>query len=162
MFAAGYDITSPDTSFKPESYNCIGWAANDVNHGFWWPMYGYWPFWVKRELTVACFVRTFRWFGYRLCDNSRLEYGYEKVALYALHGVPTHMARQLRDGSWTSKLGDWEDIMHITLDALESYGPIPFGAYGAPILFMKRWIPVSWVVKGLQQFTWKIKVLTQR
>ncbi len=46
---------------------------------------------------------------------------FEKIAIYVdTDGVPTHAARQLPDGSWTSKLGDWEDIQHQTLEALET------------------------------------------
>lgn len=49
-------------------------------------MYVYWPSWiVSPDNTVACFVKTFMSLGYRLCDNSGLELGYDKVALYAIH-----------------------------------------------------------------------------
>lgn len=49
-----------------------------------------------------------------------LDDGYEKVALYVDNaGIPTHMARQLPNGEWTSKLGQLEDISHNDLDALE-------------------------------------------
>lgn len=68
------------------------------------------------------------------------------------------MARQLRDGTWTSKLGAEEDITHFTLDALESYG-IPFGEYGDPVLYMRRFIPISWPVRGIQYLHWKFEVL---
>ena len=67
------------------------------------------------------------------------------------------MARQLRDGRWTSKCGGAEDITHFTLDALESYGPDPKGHYGCPVLFMKRFIPFSWVVRSIQWFEWQIE-----
>jgi len=62
------------------------------------------------------------------------------------------MARQLPDGFWTSKCGPAEDITHYTLDALESYGAA-YGSgdeYGCPVLFMRRLILVSWIVRGLQ------------
>jgi len=45
--------------------------------------------------------------------------------------VPTHAARQLENGRWTSKLGELEDIEH-DLHHLAS------GAYGAVVQILKR------------------------
>lgn len=67
------------------------------------------------------------------------------------------MARQLRDGTWTSKCGGAEDITHFTLDALESYGPHPKGNYGTPVLYMKRFVVISWFVRFLQWIEWKVE-----
>ena len=99
----------------------------------------------------------FRWLGYVRSDNSRLEPGFEKVALYADGGSPKHMARQLPDGKWTSKCGGAEDITHDTLDALESFGPPPGGHYGTPVLYLKRRILISHLVGVLQRMEWKIE-----
>jgi hypothetical protein len=163
LAAAGYEKTSEQTGYppKPGAYNCIAWAADDARRGFWWPHEdAYWPFWSEKNPTISCFVKTFRWLGYVVCKNSRLEIGFEKVALYAIGPEPKHMARQLRDGTWTSKCGGDEDITHFTLDALESYGPPtgpnPRAEYGCPVLYMKRFIPISWIVRFLQFLTWKI------
>jgi hypothetical protein len=43
----------------------------------------------------------------------------------ATDGEPTHAARQLPNGKWTSKLGRWQDIEH-ELDGLvgEMYGTV--------------------------------------
>ena len=80
------------------------------------------------------------------------------MVLYADGDSPKHMARQLPDGMWTSKCGAGEDITHYTLDALESYGPLPWkGHYGCPVLYMKRFILVSWLVRSLQWAEWKIE-----
>jgi len=154
LFAAGYEITSPQST----DYNCIAWAAHDIHHK-WWPNdYGYWPGWVKREETIPSFIRAFRLLGYRECGDSCRQFGYEKVAVYAIGKAPKHMARQLLDGSWTSKLGDAEDITHYTLDAVESYGPAPFyGEYGAPVVYMRRLLVVSWVVRFIQFVWWKVR-----
>lgn len=100
----------------------------------------------------------FQGLGYRLCDHSRFEFWYERVALYEQGGSPKHMARQLRDGAWTSKCGGAEDITHFTLDALESYGPHPVKAeYGCPVIYMKRLIVISWGVRILQWLEWWIE-----
>ena len=155
LFAAGYEITSKAEPF----YNCIAWAAHDT-HRPWWPNpFGYWPFWIKREETLACFVRAFQVLGYRVCAHSRPERGYEKVALYAVGDHPKHMARQLANGLWTSKLGHWEDITHFTLDAVEAYGPPPYGEYGCPVLFMRRLIVISWFVRVIQLIAWRLRVV---
>ncbi len=163
LFAAGYDITSPETGHpsNPGSYNCIAWAASDTHHGFWWPGPDtHWPFRLEREENISCFVKAFRRLGYRECSNSRLEFGYEKVALYSIGDEPKHMARQLADGTWTSKLGGLEDIRHFTLDAVESFGPAPiYGEYGRPTLYMRRLLVVSWIVRTFQFAHWKIERL---
>ncbi len=88
-----------------------------------------------REETVAGFIRAFGQFGYAICDTGDLETGYERLAVYADEtGTPTHMARQLPSGQWTSKLGELEDIQHLTLAQLSGsdYGQV------AQILKRKR------------------------
>jgi hypothetical protein len=118
-----------------------------------------WPFWSSRIVTRAAFITAFRGFGYQECDHSRPELWFEKVAIYEFNDDPTHMARQLKDGTWTSKCGGLEDITHFTLDAVESYGPYPRKAdYGCPVVYLKRFIPVSWIVRGLQWINWKMEV----
>jgi hypothetical protein len=98
--------------------------------------------------------------GYRVCKNECREFAFEKVALYAMNGVPTHMSRQLRDGTWTSKCGPAEDITHSTLDALESYHRRD--SYGKPVLYMRRLIVVSWFVRCTQCLIQKRKELANR
>ena len=69
------------------------------------------------------------------------------------------MARQLPDGTWSSKLGRNEDLTHFTLDALESYG-IAYGAldeYGCAVLYLRRFVAVSWVVHLIQMMQWHIE-----
>lgn len=126
-------VTSPPTP----RYNCIGWAAGSATR-WWWPTEGYyWPASVPREETIEAFVQAYATLGYARCENSTPDSGVEKVALYAVRDgegglVPTHAARQLLDGSWTSKLGALEDIGH-------SHPSIVSGpAYGEPVCFLAR------------------------
>ncbi len=119
-----YRSTSPAT---PE-YNCIAWAAEDQSQ-WWWPDamgLGYWPAGVAREETLRAFEDAYGTLGFRPCDDADLEPGFEKVALYARASVPTHAARQLPDGRWTSKLGPLEDIEHDSPDGVagDSYGNV--------------------------------------
>lgn len=124
------------TSCSTPDYNCIAWAAGDTEN-WWWPDdpligYGYWPINVPRAPTVMAFLQAFATLGYLQCDNEEVEAGYEKIALYTLDGVPTHAARQLPSGHWTSKLGDFQDIEHRNLNCLE--GP----CYGKATVYLKR------------------------
>lgn len=112
----GYKITSPPSP----DYNCAAWAAHEDDR-WWWPDpagIGYWPESSHREENVEAFVQVFIVLGYAPCDGYELEPGFEKIAIFVdSSGAPTHMARQLSDGRWTSKLGRLEDIEH-TLDGL--------------------------------------------
>ena len=45
--------------------------------------------------------------------------GYWKIAIYARDDFPLHVARQLSNGRWTSKLGLKVDINHENLSCLE-------------------------------------------
>jgi hypothetical protein len=120
------------TSHHTPEYNCIAWAAGD-DERWWWPSpESYWPPGVSEDGSLECFVAAFRTRGYERCADAVLEPGFEKVALYADDaGQPTHAARQLPSGRWTSKLGTEMDIEH-TLAGLE--GPV----YGRVALFLRR------------------------
>ncbi len=120
-------------------YNCIAWAAEDTS-AWWWPSLdlgrSYWPEGIPREETVDAFVAAFRTKGYEACDTGVLEKGFEKVALYVdAQIIPTHAARQMENGQWTSKLGEFEDIDHLTVECLQGDGQ---GQYGRAFLYMKR------------------------
>lgn len=130
--SSNYRITSPRTGV----YNCIAWATSCTTR-WWWPdKYGfsYWPESVAREETISAFLAAFESLGYEKCEDGILEAGYEKIALFADPdtGVPTHAARQLSDGWWTSKLGQMEDIEHKKVEDIRgSY-------YGEVVCFMRR------------------------
>jgi len=65
------------------------------------------------------------------CATGDPEEGYQKVAIYADAGKVKHMARQLPDGRWTSKLGQSFDISHI-LPGIEGTD------YGKVVLFLRK------------------------
>jgi hypothetical protein len=119
-----YQITSPPDN----AYNCIAWAAGRIDS--WWqalkaPGY-YWPDHLPFDDRIETIVRVFEHLGFEQCDNNQLENAYEKVAVYGQNGLYEHMARQLPNGKWTSKLGKYHDIEHLTLDGLtgETYGAV--------------------------------------
>jgi hypothetical protein len=130
LAACRFEITSPRTRF----YNCIAWAAGET-HRKWWPdkmKVEYWPEGVPREATLAAFVAAYATLGYQICENGDFEADFEKIAVFTKPaGTPTHAARQLPSGTWTSKLGDEEDIEH-ELRGVEG------ARYGSVRQFMKR------------------------
>jgi len=126
------------TSDLAPGYNCIAWAVGCTD-AWWWPADPrargvYWPPGVPREVTISAFIQAFATVGFSPCDDGAPEHGFEKLALYAKATTPTHAARQLDDGQWTSKVGRWEDITH-TLSALTGDGK---EEYGAIVKYMKR------------------------
>jgi len=120
---------SPATS----AYNCIAWAAG-VDTIWWWPhVDAFWPLGVPYEESVDAFEKAFATLGYTRCADGVLETDFEKIAIYAdFAGAPKHAARQLRDGRWTSKLGQDIDIVHTEPRVLN--GP----TYGYVARFMRR------------------------
>lgn len=89
---------------------------------------------VSRVPTIAALMEVYAEYGYEPCEDGEIEKGYEKLAIYAepMTARITHAAKQLPDGSWTSKLGDWQDIMHKTPEALQG------ADYGTVQQFMRR------------------------
>ena len=73
---------------------------------------GYWPPEVPREETVPAFEGALAQLGFKPCSTRTPEKGVEKVALFALQDKPTHVAKLLAKGKWSSKLGQFEDIEH--------------------------------------------------
>lgn len=126
------------TSKATPSYNCIAWAAGDSSR--WWEpdqffLY-YWPPGIPRVFTVDAYMQAFGTLGFRLCFDGVLEEGIQKVAIFASGPPeaerPTHAALQLPDGTWTSKLGECEDITHQTAGDVD--GP----CYGQVRCFLAR------------------------
>jgi hypothetical protein len=139
---SAYRVTSP----QGDTYNCIAWAAGDTT-AWWWldepgdPDSSHWPPGVPRLVTLEAFRQAFAVLGYTVCDDDRPEAGCEKDALFALAGVPTHAARQLPGGRWTSKLGLMEDIEHALHDLTGM-------VYGSVAMVLKRPLPETAAGKG--------------
>ncbi len=112
--------------------NCIAWAALDTTR--WWEPGedGYWPEGIARVPTLQSFVEAYETLGFATCSDGELEVGFEKIAIYSDRDGPQHAARQLRDGTWTSKLGPHEDISHSTADGVECE------LYGSVVQYLRR------------------------
>jgi hypothetical protein len=117
-----YRVLSPSTP----KYNCIAWSLGITSQ------------WVWPGDRVTDFDHLNARYGYRRLHG--LDYGVQpgvdKIVLYGKqeHGrwVVTHQARQLSDGTWTSKLGKLALIRHRTPEALS--GP----DYGRPLAVYVR------------------------
>lgn len=122
-----HEITSPKTI----KYNCIAWAVSKTDR--WWQPGVYWPVESSRDdHGIGNLIAAFKSLGYEECDHGELETGVEKLALYGSGLMYTHAARQLPDGRWSSKLGQLEDIVHTTVEAIAG------NDYGEVVQFMKR------------------------
>ena len=69
--------------------------------------------------------------GYTRCSDGSIEKGFEKIVIYVRNHGPKHVAHQLDDGTWSSKLGPLDDISH-TLSGLED------SSYGKALRYLKR------------------------
>ena len=130
------------TSEQDDFHNCIAYAAGDESR--WWepplqpgivePGY-YWPEGAPTTITIESLVKAYELHGFALCDSDSWEEGYEKVALFGYENNDyAHASKLMQDGTWKSKLGNCEDIMHETCHVLEADRP----AYGKVRKFMKR------------------------
>ncbi len=123
---------------EPAYYNCVAFAVGDDKRK-WWPgeyhpfwKDDYWPHGVPNDESLVAFVQALATVQFVPCADENMEEGMEKVVIYG-HGENEvrHMAKQMDDGTWRSKLGEDEDIEH-TLAGLAG----PF--YGRILAFLKR------------------------
>lgn len=133
------------TSLKRKGHNCVAYAIGEINKDADMLVFS------KRfdlslcglsntnlDHSVAGYSKLLsHFYNFNICNTQELEKGFEKIALYEGYDVDgekgfLHIALQLKNGKWTSKLGIYEDIEHDTLDVLAG------NFYGNPVLYMKR------------------------
>lgn len=127
-----YIVTSDETG----DYNCAGWAIDQDCLGNWWPdpdtdRY-HWPDGGRRDGTLGAMKEGFALLGFTECLREADDPDFLKIVIYVLRGMPKHVAWQLPDGRWASKLGDWEDIEHT--DPMD----LARGSYGDPEIYMRK------------------------
>jgi hypothetical protein len=131
--ASGHRITSD----AADTYNCVAWLTRDLNR--WWEPGFYWPPNIPRPQAedddLGCYVALFEDLGYELCVNADLEPGFLKIAIYANGNAFHHVAKQLRSGRWSSKIGMSFDVRH---DDLEALNDAVYFQSATATLFMKR------------------------
>ena len=128
------------TSDASPQYNCIAWAYKYNDR---WMQYGasclldgvvyWWPEGVENSPYIDAYINAFKLKGYEICNNWQHENDYEKIALYINEQQEcTHAAREKRNGKWTSKLGEANDISHNNPYSIEGV------CYGKVACVMKR------------------------
>lgn len=138
------------TSNEDIHHNCIAYAIGDTHN--WWEPSGwtihYWPPGVNVEYSLESYTKIYTIHGFEICHNNNkdLETGYDKIAIYVDNqGIPSHAAKQMETGAWRSKLGEYEDIEHESLAALEGNDN-----YGTVVRILKRERPaMPGCVRGL-------------
>jgi len=118
-------------------YNCIAYAAGDTSK--WWDSIGrrYWPVYATRSDSIESLIEVFAGLGFQQCQDSSVEVGYEKVALYEDQGEWTHAAAQIPTGRWRSKMGEGPVIEHRSPESLSG------GIYGEATVYMRRAVSVT-------------------
>ncbi len=130
-FEHPFEITSPETA----DYNCLAWALGDSEH--WWEADENctWIDGIEYNQSLTALTSLFEKFNFELSENILFEEGFEKIAFFSDDNINcTHVARQLDENLWTSKLGVSYDVSH-QIQALEN------GIYGQVILILKRPLP---------------------
>ena len=126
-----------EASHASPRYNCLAFVNGDERHKWEFGRHGgrfSWPEGVPDSLEgwTEIFVRQ----GYAVTDvaDKDVEPGYEKIAIYEELEGYYHVA--MSDGrSWKSKLGNYQDIEHATLDLLEGFEQ---AEYGKIVVILKR------------------------
>lgn len=120
------NVAAKKTSEADDRYNCIAWAFGDNGNRWWWPSPRcYWPLNPAGKSVAEAFADWFQADGWEETPSEVVEVGYQKVALFALNGKPTHGARLLPNGLWTSKLGADIDLSHALSDLVgPKYGEV--------------------------------------
>ena len=125
-----HQVTSDETTL----YNCVAWATGENTS--WVDFYLTPEGEIADDQSSASYIEYFRGKGFEVCDDGGFQPDLEKIALYENRRHEfTHVALQLANGHWTSKLGDWEDIEHFTLESLEGTGK---DTYGSAVVYMCR------------------------
>lgn len=117
------------TSLKTDDYNCVAWASEIDDEWIEYPYDDYQNF----DDSVHKYINHFLQLGFTKTDKQQHEEGILKIAIYTDQQQNfLHVARSLPNKRWTSKIGDWEDIEHNTLDVLSGE------FYGSPQIIMQK------------------------
>ncbi len=118
------------TSKQTWDYNCVMWALH-IDHI--WKDFGYSDDgYLNPDQTTTPYINFYKENGFVICENALLEDGFEKICIFSNRGNFSHVSRQLADGRWASKMGNYEDIEHSAVTDVGGVG------YGNPEFYMKR------------------------
>jgi hypothetical protein len=125
-----YTKTSDETIL----YNCVAYVLGEYDKIYSsYEEEGIWIDGLEKTHTPKNYADFFKKIkGFEICKNADFDDKYEKIAIYGLEDEFLHVAIQLQNGKWSSKIGEYEDIEHNSLKAVGG------GRYGYPIIFMQR------------------------
>jgi hypothetical protein len=132
LLGSGHRITSEAT----DTYNCVGWVRRELDR--WYEPEIFWPEDVPQPVDdddLPCYLALFESWGYVRCAGPKYEQGFLKLAIYADEQAFQHVAKQLRDGTWSSKAGHLHDLRHNELEALYPCGIM---RHALPVAYMKK------------------------
>lgn len=123
------------TSKQTWDYNCVMWSLHrdDYWKDFFYTEDGY----ISIDQSIKPYVEFFKENGFSICETNVVEEGFEKICIYSKNGIFSHVSRQLKDGRWASKMGNYEDIEHLSVFDVNGEG------YGAPEVYMKKEIVIN-------------------
>lgn len=136
------EITSPTDL----CYNCVAWSLGIDSH--WVEPYldngakvepwAVWPNTLDSGSSIETYVKMFRGEGFVKAVRGNREAGFDKIVIYwdKANKTFTHVARQMDDGQWWSKLGRASDVQHKEPHTLGPAGSP--GGYGEVWGYMKR------------------------
>ncbi len=131
-FPNSYESPFIITSVETDKYNCVAWSMLDIERWWDWEEGAFWIEGIPKNGELATFIHLFNKLDFEGCLDGECEPKYQKIALFSDDDIHcTHVARQLENGNWTSKLGVSYDVEH-TLKAMEG------GMYGNVALFMRK------------------------
>ena len=134
------------SSKKRKGYNCFAYAVGEENKDIDMTSFSK-RFDISKaglskdplDHTIEGYIKLLRGFyQFEVCEDGELEAEFTKIVLY--EGVSpedkeigfSHIALQLKNGMWRSKLGTWEDITHLAPETIEG------DYYGRPVVYMKH------------------------
>lgn len=136
------EITSP----KDLCYNCVAWSLGIDSHwvepylsnGIKVEPWAVWPNTDDVGHDIDTYVKMYRGEGFVKAARGNLEAGFDKIVIYWNETSKTfnHVARQMEDGQWWSKLGRASDVQHAKPNTLGPAGSP--GDYGEVWGYMKR------------------------
>lgn len=134
------------TSANDLCYNCVAWSLGIDSRwvqpyaegGVQVAPWAVWPNAEDRGSAIEIYTKMYRGEGFVKAIKGVREPGFEKIAIYwdKTSKQFLHVARQMEDGSWTSKLGRSSDVKHAKPDTLGPAGSP--GGYGQLWGYMKR------------------------
>lgn len=118
------------TSVQTWDYNCVMWSLNidDDWKDFFYTEDGY----VSPDQSINPYINFFKERGFQICENGELEPGQTKICIYSKNGIFSHVSRLMENGRWASKMGNYEDIEHLSEFDVSGIG------YGKPETYMKK------------------------